>query len=1095
MKHLTIFLSFLTIITISVSPLPAQHLDLIENRLTGVHNGNLIRTRFTNYGNLGHRTEKPSMEWPKGTGIEYGLEFVMFAGARIDDESMNQYYIFTESSSDPYNLDEDPTGTYTYSWEPLPGYYNILLPEEQQLIAMSNIRESWPQTWIYDYPGEPGSRNNMWNGEFKAAPIADQESYYVMVDWNNKESAYFPFPEDSTKGGLGLQVKVRTYQWADPLAEDILISIYDITNASLKDLTNVTFGMYTDADVDGPLNDAMSFEPGRDINITYQWDYKSKATGYLGFAFLESPGIDSDGLDNDEDDLTDESRDNGRGVWIENDNSAYMLRHFKEPRSHWSGDEDGDWDVRYHDTGSDGLVEGEEEYPGPDSDGTEGNGVPDNSEPNYNRTDLDESDQIGLTSFTPAEVNFKKLKNDRALYSRTVPGTFQKLGIYSQPIDPNSSISLSGNVEFVYGSGYFPLRSGQTERFSVAAVFGNNEYDILGNKAIMQQIYDDNYLFAKPPVKPTLYAYAKDGEVILSWDSRAEKSYDPIYGHDFEGYILYKATDPEFNEIKTITDNHGNPFYSETLAQFDLIDGLKGEHPISAGASITGDVDAQGNVTNRTVYFEGNGAHFHTGDDTGLQHFYVDREVENGRTYYYAIVAYDKGYDFDFYARGLSDRHPKDGFKPRYPVQNSKTITQDVVGNIIYHDRNTAIVVPNAPAAGTEYAELDSVIQHLGPATGEVELIITDPDSLKPGHEYKVTFTDLGAYRRTHRLKILDVTEDHVVINKKYPPPRENTGNAIITEKHEKFESGIFDGMLLLLENHLPGQQLSPDWTTFEGTLHSNPDTTIWAPFDVTATRPIRGEFHEIPPESKPADVFYTNLEVYPSTIQLVFYDDIVDTTVSKLPEYRIPINFQAIDIDENDTLKTFTIETLPYNTVSHESRIILLKKIGNNYYCAIRLHFSHQDSYRHRDILPRPGSSLTINPSDKNFTARDSYFFSVKAAANDLQQAKFEMSKIAVVPDPYIAAASWEKPLYFASGRGERRVDFIHLPAICTIKIFTLNGKLVRTLEHDSPIEDGHHSWDLTSKDGLDVAGGIYIFHVDAPGAGEKMGRFALIK
>ena len=96
----------------------SQHLDLVQNRVTGVHNGNLIRTRFTNFGNLGHRTEKPSMEWPKGSGIEYGLEFVMFAGARITDEVMNQYYIFTESYTDPYNLDEDPTGTYTYSWEP-----------------------------------------------------------------------------------------------------------------------------------------------------------------------------------------------------------------------------------------------------------------------------------------------------------------------------------------------------------------------------------------------------------------------------------------------------------------------------------------------------------------------------------------------------------------------------------------------------------------------------------------------------------------------------------------------------------------------------------------------------------------------------------------------------------------------------------------------------------------------------------------------------------------------------------------------------------------------------------------------------------------
>lgn len=357
-NNLKLTLNILFLIQTFTLAVNAQHLELVNNRVTGVHNGNLIRTRFTNYGNLGHRTEKPSMEWPKGSGVEYGLEFVMFAGARITDIAMNQFYIFTESYSDPYNLDEDPTGTYTYSWEPLPGYFNDLLPEGQQTIAISNIPESWPQRWIYDYPGEPGSRDEFWNGEFKAAPIADQESYYVMVDWNNTESAYYPFRDDSTKGGLGLEVRVRTYQWADPLAEDILISIYDITNTSDTLLNNVTFGMYVDADVGGPLNDLMSFDPTGDINITYQWDYVSAETGFFGFAFLESPGIDSDGFDNDEDGLIDESRESGRGVWIENDDSPYMIKRYGAAKSHWSGDEDGDWDPRFHDAGSDGLLPG-----------------------------------------------------------------------------------------------------------------------------------------------------------------------------------------------------------------------------------------------------------------------------------------------------------------------------------------------------------------------------------------------------------------------------------------------------------------------------------------------------------------------------------------------------------------------------------------------------------------------------------------------------------------------------------------------------------------------------------------------------------------
>ena len=37
--------------------------------------------------------------------------------------------------------------------------------------------------------------------------------------------------------------------------------------------------------------------------------------------------------------------------------------------------------------------------------------------------------------------------------------------------------------------------------------------------------------------------------------------------------------------------------------------------------------------------------------------------------------------------------------------------------------------------------------------------------------------------------------------------------------------------------------------------------------------------------------------------------------------------------------------------------------------------------------------------------------------------------------------------------------------------------------------------SWDLTTQDGTDTAYGVYVYYVDAPGVGEKTGKFALIK
>src|SRR6202007_3273103 len=57
----------------------------------------------------------------------------------------------------------------------------------------------------------------------------------------------------------------------------------------------------------------------------------------------------------------------------------------------WTGDEDMDWIADLHDVGADG-VQGT-------GDAGERDGMPTEGEPNFDRTDLNESDQIGLTGF------------------------------------------------------------------------------------------------------------------------------------------------------------------------------------------------------------------------------------------------------------------------------------------------------------------------------------------------------------------------------------------------------------------------------------------------------------------------------------------------------------------------------------------------------------------------------------------------------------------------------------------------------------------------------------------------------------------------
>ena len=146
--------------------------------------------------------------------------------------------------------------------------------------------------------------------------------------------------------------------------------------------------------------------------------------------------------------------------------------------------------------------------------------------------------------------------------------------------------------------------------------------------------------------------------------------------------------------------------------------------------------------------------------------------------------------------------------------------------------------------------------------------------------------------------------------------------------------------------------------------------------------------------------------------------------------------------------------------------------------------------------IIPTTGDTLFISIT-KPFRSGDIYELNTMAAFVNRSVAKKSLDRIVVVPNPYVAAASWEQklPPGIISGRGERKIGFINLPETCTIRIYTTRGYLVRLIEHESTIADGTEFWDLKTKDGMEVAFGLYFFHIDADELGEKLGRFAIIK
>ena len=190
--------------------------------------------------------------------------------------------------------------------------------------------------------------------------------------------------------------------------------------------------------------------------MAYSWDINGVGagglpTGVMGFAYLESPGLAYDFQDNDNDGLVDEKRDNEATALIGptdgiNDLNAFLefyKLNVEDLKEHWDADEDQDWedgddangDGIYQvsenygdDIGIDGVAPGELNYTGPDADGSEGNHRPDflegvGCEPNFNTTDVSESDMVGLTTFRmfpiPSHAPSNEttwFKNDEAMW-------------------------------------------------------------------------------------------------------------------------------------------------------------------------------------------------------------------------------------------------------------------------------------------------------------------------------------------------------------------------------------------------------------------------------------------------------------------------------------------------------------------------------------------------------------------------------------------------------------------------------------------------------------------------------------------------------
>jgi hypothetical protein len=112
----------------------------------------------------------------------------------------------------------------------------------------------------------------------------------------------------------------------------------------------------------------------------------------------------------------------------------------------------------------------------------------------------------------------------------------------------------------------------------------------------------------------------------------------------------------------------------------------------------------------------------------------------------------------------------------------------------------------------------------------------------------------------------------------------------------------------------------------------------------------------------------------------------------------------------------------------------------------------------------------------------------------------KKEGLKVVVYPNPYRVDGNYYQDGYEPGQRNfDKRLNFINLPSRCTIRIYTLDGDLVRSLEHDTQegdLDATYAYWDLISRNTQAVVSGIYLFSVKDKDTGEtQVGKFVIIK
>jgi len=650
--------------------------------------------------------------------------------------------------------------------------------------------------------------------------------------------------------------------------------------------------------------------------------------------------------------------------------------------------------------------------------------------------------QLGITDMHYNEYNDDRdidtiqygiMASSPSLYNSSLGSKYFHLGSNTalNYCDVNTIPATGLDLVANVSSGPYLIKSGEKLVFYTAIIAGETETALLNNLDQAYKILEYNFEVSKPPATPTLYSFAGDKEVVLYWNDIAEYSKDSFSGeYDFEGYRLYKSLN------KGIT--------WQLIADFDKINDI--------------------------------------GLDRGLQYSYTDKNVVNGIEYWYSITAYDRGDEFleslESPKGSNTDAINLNAVTPVSSALGRTPVTSQAAENIGTGSSNYLLVpgpVDNESLTDNIYEVFFNYTTRTekGKLKTKIEVTVFDSSKTKP-HQYGIVF-------KTDRIfDIVNLTtgdvlkEDNTYIPRAYPGIKYSSNGSVLPG----IEFRIYDPNPSAPSDSLPAPNDRLVINYSINAIKNSTDVVLKdRPFD---TRKVQSTEDGIILQMKAPDII--------ESISRVGGTDNFEIEFSVDDESLIIDALFLVSVTGNGFDGSNGFVSLLIKKDNIETNIDSVKNLDAVYFNGIKgvVKFPSNNP-------PSPGNIIsikTIIPVEPGI--RERYRFKINAPSVSSEKVKQEISKIKVVPNPYIVSSLYE--IEYGELRQEplRQIQFINLPPECTIYIFTVDADLVQTIYHSSTT--GTAVWDLRAAGGRVIAPGVYIYVVKTKDT-EYIERFAVIK